>query len=248
VELSGKVALVTGGASGIGRCTARRFAAEGARVVVADVAEDAGEAVAAELGGRFVALDVADAGGWSLAVEEVVEAAGGLHVAFLNAGVATGEGDITRLSVERYRRVLGVNVDGVVLGTRAVVPAIEASGGGAVVATSSLGGLTPIPDDPVYSMTKHAVQAFVRSLAPQLEARGVTVNAVCPAFADTGIISDDLRAAMASSRLPLLAPQVVADAVVRILAEGRTGEAWYCQVGRPCAPYEFRGVPGPRVD
>ncbi|MFP5257070.1 MAG: SDR family oxidoreductase, partial [Acidimicrobiia bacterium] len=108
-------------------------------------------------------------------------------------------------------------------------------------------GLVPMPDDPVYSMGKHAVVALVRSLAPQLAARDLTINAVCPGFADTPLVAGDYREAIAAFGVPLLDPGVVADTVVRIIDEGRTGEAWFCQPGREPAPYEFRGVPGPRV-
>ena len=241
----GKLALVTGASSGIGRLTARRLAGEGATVIVADIAVDAGKEAADEVRGRFLELDVADAARWDDALDEVLEGHP-LHVAHLNAGVSTGEGDITQLTDAAYRRIMGINVDGVVFGTRAVVPRMTQ--GGAIVATASLGGLVPMPDDPIYSMGKHAVVALVRSLAPQLGARDVTINAVCPGFADTALVSQDYREAIAAFGVPLLDPAVVADTVMRILAEGRTGEAWFCQPGREPAPYEFRGVPGPRVE
>jgi NAD(P)-dependent dehydrogenase (short-subunit alcohol dehydrogenase family) len=242
-QLDGARALVTGGSSGIGRLTAARLAGGGADVIIADVATDAGRAVADEIGGVFVALDVADPQRWEAALSEVL-GDGELDIVHLNAGVATGEADITMLTDAQYRRTLGVNVDGVVFGTRAVLPRLRT--GGAIVATASLGGLTPMASDPIYSMTKHAVVAFVRSLATQLDARGITINAVCPGFADTPLISDVERSAASHLGVGLLDPAVVADTVVRIITEGRTGEAWFCQVGREPAPYEFRGVPGPR--
>jgi NAD(P)-dependent dehydrogenase (short-subunit alcohol dehydrogenase family) len=240
-----QLAMVTGAGSGIGRLTAQRLAAQGATVIVADVAIAAGKQTAADIGGRFVELDVADPVRWEAALDEVLDGRP-LHIAHLNAGVSTGEGDITQLTDEQYRRIMGVNVDGVVFGVRAVVPRMTE--GGAVVATASLGGLIPMPDDPIYSMGKHAVVALVRSLAPQLSARQLTVNAVCPGFADTALVGNAYREAIAAFGVPLLDPAVVADTVLRILSEGRTGEAWFCQPGREPAPYEFRGVPGPRVE
>ncbi|MDA8038683.1 MAG: SDR family NAD(P)-dependent oxidoreductase [Actinomycetota bacterium] len=129
-ELAGKVALVTGGASRIGRATARRLARAGTSVVVADLAEEAGREVASELGGRFVRLDVGDPLGWAAAVSYVELELGGLDVAFLNAGVTTGEGDVTRVTDAQYRRIMRANLDGVFFGMRAAVPAIERRGGG----------------------------------------------------------------------------------------------------------------------
>jgi NAD(P)-dependent dehydrogenase (short-subunit alcohol dehydrogenase family) len=246
VDLDGKVALVTGGASGIGLRAARRLAAAGAVPVIADVADSAGEAAAAEVAGRYVHLDVADPRQCDAALEEIRRALGGLHVALLNAGVATGESDITKLTDEQYRRAMGVNVDGVVFGVRATVPAIAEAGGGAIVATASLGGLVPMPLEPIYSAAKHAVVALVRSLAPQLGERDIRINAVCPGYADTPLVTEELRGMIDQLDVPLLDPEVVADAMLQILTGGGTGEAWFCQPGRPCGPYAFRGVPGPR--
>lgn len=243
-DLHGKVALVTGGASGVGLLAAQRLHVAGAQVVVADIAREAGQAAAAAVDGRFVALDVSDPDAWNTALEQAVGPSGHIDVAHLNAGVATGEADITALSVPRYRAVMGVNVDGVVFGVRAVLPRMP--DGGVIVATASLGGLVPMPTDPIYSMGKHAVIALVRSLAPSLAKRGVTINAVCPGFADTPLVDSQTRAIISAMKVPLLDPAVVADVVLRVVQEGRTGEAWFCQPGRDPAPYEFRGVPGPR--
>ncbi|MPZ72064.1 MAG: SDR family oxidoreductase [Nitriliruptorales bacterium] len=243
-DLQGKVALVTGGSSGFGKLTAQRFAARGATVVVADVAVEAGRAVADAVDGRFVALDVSDSARWGTGLDEALGSDGTLDVACLNAGIGTNNADLLNISDEEYRRVVGVNLDGVFFGARAAVRRMRS--GGAIVATASLGGLVPMPNDPVYSLTKHAVVAFVRSIAPGLTDRRITVNAVCPGFADTPLLTDDFRAALAAADLPLIDPEVVADTVMRILDEGRTGEAWFVQPGREPAPYEFRGVPGPR--
>lgn len=241
-DLHGKVALVTGGGSGIGRLTAVKLAERGADVVVADVAAEAGRAAAEQVDGRFVALDVADSAAWESALDEVI-GDGRIDVAHLNAGIATGQTDIATLTDEEYRRVMGVNVDGVVFGTRAVVRRMPA--GGAIVATASLGGLVPMPTDPIYSLGKHAVVAFVRSIAPLLHSRGITINALCPGFVDTPLVTEEFRSLIAQMNVPMLDPDVVAGTVVRILDEGRSGEAWFVQPGRDPSPYEFRGVPGP---
>ena len=244
-DLHGKIALVTGGGSGIGRLTATKLAERGADVVVADVAVEAGRGVAAELDGRFIALDVADSSAWETSLRDVL-GSDPVHVAHLNAGIATGTTDIDTLTDEEYRRVMGVNVDGVVFGTRAV--ARRMPDGGAIVATASLGGLVPMPTDPIYSLGKHAVVAFVRSMAPLLHPRGITINALCPGFVDTPLVTADFRALITQMKVPLLDPDVVAGTVLQILDEGRTGEAWFVQPGRTPSPYEFRGVPGPRLD
>lgn len=239
-RLQGRTALVTGGASGLGASAARHLAEAGADVLVADIDEDGGVRVAEEVGGRFAVLDVSDPDAWAAVVEGIE---GGLDVAFLNAGVSTGSTTLAELTVAQYRRAVGVNLDGVVLGARAVLPSLNDHA--AVIATASLGGLTPMPVDPVYSATKHAVVAFVRSIAPQLGPRGITVNAVCPGFADTKIVTPELREWLEGTDVALLEPDVVGRLVVELALGTGTGEAWVCQPGREPLPYAFRGVPGP---
>ena len=162
---------------------------------------------------------------------------GPADVACLNAGVLTGE-----LSYDNYRRAVSVNVDGVVLG---VMRLREVMREGSIVATASLAGLTGMPSDPVYSLTKHAVVGFVRSMAPHLEP--VRLNAVCPGLADTPMV-DGEREALEAAGFPLLAPADVADAVWRAATSGRSGECWFVQPGREPAPFRFPNLPGPRVD
>ena len=240
--MTGKVALVTGGASGIGRAIAERLAGAGDRVLVVDVDEAAARRVARTLGGAALPADVGDPADW----REVVARLDRLHVACLNAGVATGSSSIADLTDEAYRRVLRVNVDGVVLGVRALIPLLGAEGADIVV-TASLGGLAPVGTDPVYAGTKHFLVGFVRSAASQLAARGVRINAVCPGFTDTPLLRPDEHARFAAAGFPLLRPAEVAEAVALTLASGDTGQAWVCQPGRPPERYRFRGVPGARV-
>ncbi|MGK2949465.1 MAG: SDR family NAD(P)-dependent oxidoreductase, partial [Acidimicrobiales bacterium] len=152
-DLDGVVALVTGGASGIGAATAALLAEEGARVVVADVQDEAGREVAGAVGGRFVPLDVSDPSAWSAAVAEVVGTEGRLDIAHLNAGLMTGEGDLRALTDEQLDRVLGVNVRGVVYGARAAAQVME---GGGIVATASVAGLIGWAADPSYTLSKLA--------------------------------------------------------------------------------------------
>src|SRR5207245_7066492 len=126
--------------------------------------------------------------------------------AYMNAGVTTGEAAIDKLTDQQYRRIMGPNVDGVLFGFRACVPAIERRGGGALVATASLAGLIAFPPDPIYTLTKHAVVGLVRSLAPQLEAHGITVNAVCPGIVDTPLVGDEAKKVLGEAGFPLIRP------------------------------------------
>ena len=237
-QLEGKVAVVSGGASGIGLAAVRLFEKEGARVVVADLVE--GEA------GTFVRADVSRPEDWA-AVVAAADELGGVDVAYLNAGVTTGEPDITALTDEQYRRIMGANVDGVVFGTRAVVPPMAAKGGGAIVATASLAGLISFPPDPIYTLTKHAVVGLVRSLGPQLGTKGITINAVCPGIVDTPLVGEPAKTALTAAGFPIIPPEQIAAAVLACAVGSDTGQAWVCQAGRDPVPYEFRDVPGPRT-
>jgi NAD(P)-dependent dehydrogenase (short-subunit alcohol dehydrogenase family) len=174
-------------------------------------------------------FDVADAAAW--------ERVGPVDLACLNAGVLTGD-----LNVESYRRAVRVNVDGVVLGVLRLAQVMDA---GTIVATASLAGLTAMPSDPVYTLTKHAVVGFVRSMAPQLEP--VRLNAICPGIADTPMI-DQQRDAFAAAGFPLLAAEDVAEAMWRAASSEGTGECWFVQPGREPSPFRFPNLPGPRVD
>jgi NAD(P)-dependent dehydrogenase (short-subunit alcohol dehydrogenase family) len=245
-DLDGKVALVTGAASGIGRATAQRLAAAGARICAVDFDDANGRAVADEVGGWFVHADAGDAAEVDAAFAACERELGGVDIAYLNAGIAIGVADLTQLTDDVYRRIMRVNVDGVVWGTRAAIPAMARRGGGAIVATSSLAGLIPFPLDPVYDLSKHAVVGFIRSVAPTLAAQNITANTVNPGMTDTNILDEDTKALFAASDFPLMAPTQIADAVFTIITTGRTGECWVCQPGRPAEPYRFHDVPGPR--
>lgn len=242
---AGRVALVTGGGSGIGAAVARRLAAEGCRVVVADVVAQAAEAVAAEVGGRALVIDVGDPGAWEPAVAGVVEAEGALDLVHLNAGVTTQQGDLLALSDEQYRRVTRANLDGVVFGARAAARAMAAGAGGAIVATASLAGLIAFAPDPIYTLTKHGVVGFVRSAAPWLAVHGITLNCVCPGVVDTPLVGQ-ARERLAEAGIALIPPAAIADAVVTVVRGGGTGEAWTCLAGRQPEPFAF-AMPEPRA-
>lgn len=245
-KYDGKVALITGAANGIGAAVSRRLAGAGASVVVADVDDERGETVAAEVGGVFVHCDVSDPEHSKAAVETAVEQYGGLDIVALNAGVATGFGLGEDFDVERYRRVMGINLDGVVYGVHAALPALRARGGGHIIATASMAGLMPMPADPLYGTNKGAVVGLVRGLGPALAGTGVRINALCPAFADTAIISG-FKSVLESSGMPILDVEDVVNAFTSIVDGEGTGECWFVQAGRPSEPFAFRNPPGPRT-
>jgi NAD(P)-dependent dehydrogenase (short-subunit alcohol dehydrogenase family) len=243
VDLTGKVALVTGGASGLGRATTFALADAGATVVVADLDEAGGREVAERVGGHFTVCDVSDPDANTAMVDFAVGTCGGVDIAFLNAGVSTGCGIGDDFDLARYRRAMGANLDGVVFGAQAVLPALRARGGGAIVATSSLAGLTAVPFDPFYAANKHAVVGLVRSLGPALAPEGIRVNAICPGFAESRIV-DNIRGMLAERGVTLIPAEVVADTVMRVLAGDGVGECWFIQPDREPEPFVFRNVPG----
>jgi NAD(P)-dependent dehydrogenase (short-subunit alcohol dehydrogenase family) len=222
------------------------MAGEGAKVVVVDVDGPGAERASSAIGGVPVRADVSRRSEWD-AVVDAVRRLGGLDVVYLNAGVSTGQEDLTLLEDEQYRRIMGVNVDGVVFGVRALLPELEAMGGGSIVVTASLAGLFDFSADPVYTMTKHAVVGLVRSLAPGLAEKHVTINAICPGLVDTPLIDGEVRDSQTGSEFPLITPGSVAEAVLAAVAGSETGQAIVVQPGREPMPYRFRGVPGPRA-
>jgi NAD(P)-dependent dehydrogenase (short-subunit alcohol dehydrogenase family) len=217
-----RTTLVTGSAGGIGRAIVDRLKRDGAEVQELDL---------------VTGFDVSDPTAW--------ESVDRVDLACLNAGVGTSTSSIQELTADEYRRVVAVNVDGVVYGVRRLAREMHESD--AIVVTASLAGLTGVPGDPIYALTKHAVIGFIRSIAPQLAESGIRINAVCPGFADTPMVVGELRASLEEAEFPLLAPEAVAEAVLTAARSEGTGEAWIVQPGREPEPYRFRGIPGPRV-
>jgi NAD(P)-dependent dehydrogenase (short-subunit alcohol dehydrogenase family) len=248
VTSAGRAAVVTGAGSGIGAAIARRLAAADARVLCCDIADGAVHGLAEEIGGVAVHLDVSDPDGWADLAERLDREALPLGPVALNAGMLTTPDPRPFLDVplERLDRVRGVNLDGVLLGVRALAPLLARDGGGAVVATASLAGLGPYADDPMYAATKHAIVGFVRSVAPQLATQGIRLHAICPGGVDTGLLGADRKAAIAAAGRPMLDPDEVAAAVLDLLASPDAGLVRTIVSGRGPEDYAFRGVPGPR--
>lgn len=233
-SLDGKIALVTGGASGIGAAIAHRLAAGGARVLIADL-DPAGETVAREIDGVFVRTDVTGRADNLAAVRTAVERFGGLDIAVLNAGIGEQGVFVDDFRPEHYRDLVSVNLDGVVYGLHAVLEVFTEQGSGAILATSSLAGLSESPMNPLYAATKHAVIGLVRSVAPTVAERGITVNAVCPTFIDTPILGEAIPF-IRDLGVAVLTPERVAEVAELVLVRGGTGQAW------PVVPH---GEPGP---
>lgn len=243
--LRDRVALVTGGASGLGRATCLALAEAGAEVVVADVAVDSGREVAKAVGGHFVRCDVRTLEANRAAVEFCRAQCGGLDLVHLNAGVASGCGVGDDFDEELYRRAMAINLDGVVFGAHAAFGALRERGGGAMVATASLAGLVAMPLDPIYAANKHAVVGLARALGPVFGGAGVRFNAVCPGFAESAIIAD-ARADLVAAGFDIIPAETVAETVVRLFAsEDVNGECWFVQPWREPAAFRFRNVPGP---
>jgi NAD(P)-dependent dehydrogenase (short-subunit alcohol dehydrogenase family) len=209
-------ALITGGRGGLGLAFAQALG--DAEITALDLPE----------------FDVGDREAWR-ALDGVYDAA------FLNAGVTTGETSIAALTDAQYERAMRANIDGVVYGVRELAARLMPNGG-SIVATASLAGLVATPMDPIYGLTKHAVVGFVRSVAPQLATKGIRISALCPGFADTPIVTGELREVL---DVPLIEPSFVAEAALQALDDEETGRAWVVQPNR-ITPFRFPHVPGPR--
>ncbi|NUR91217.1 MAG: SDR family NAD(P)-dependent oxidoreductase [Nonomuraea sp.] len=178
-----RTAVVTGGASGIGRAVARELALRGAEVTIADLDEEAGERTAKEYGLAFAKLDVTDAE----AVAALFRGVGRLDYVFNNAGIAVG-GRTEELTLDHWNRTIDVNLRGVVHGVHAAYPIMLEQGFGHIVNTASLAGLVPAPLMLPYTATKHAVVGLSLALRAEAASRGVRVSVVCPGFTDTPLL------------------------------------------------------------
>jgi len=226
-ELAGKVAVVTGGASGIGRATVERFAAEGARVVIADIDAEAGAAVAAELGGgaAFHPTDVTDADQVQALVDFTVERLGGLHVMVNNAGVASAMTRFLHDDLTDFDRVVRINVLGVLLGSQRAARHMKANGGGSIINTSSTAGMDAGAGLVTYRATKAAVIHASRSIALDVAPYGIRVNCLVPGQIKTAMTTYDMDRVMHLTQpLPRQGqPEDVAEAAV-FLASDRSAQ------------------------
>lgn len=226
-----KAALITGAATGIGAATARQLAQLGYRVAVCDVNEAAGTALAEEIGGRFIQCDVTDFDSVCAAAEVCCSTIGVPQFVHLNAGIMTvPTGDaflaIEDVSLEQYRRIIGVNLDGVFFGIKSLLPRMRKQGG-AITVTASIAAFGLLPIDPLYCATKHALVGFVRSIAGANTEGNVRLNVICPGVVDTAIVPDAFR-----DPTSIMSPEVLANEVVDLLQHGANGEVRAKVTGR----------------
>ncbi|MFT4200436.1 glucose 1-dehydrogenase [Gordonia sp. (in: high G+C Gram-positive bacteria)] len=214
-RLDGKIALISGGSRGIGASHARRFVAEGAKVVVGDVLVDEGRALAKELGddALFVELDVTDPASWSAAVEATTSRFGTPTVLVNNAGIQNG-GLIGSFDLDEWNKIVAINLNGTFLGCRAVADPMIANGkGGSIINTSSISGILGSVGTHGYSATKFAVRGLTKSVAVELAPHNIRCNSIHPAQVRTdmaaGIPEDFLQTPLGRAADPAEITNVV---------------------------------------
>ncbi|MQA53116.1 SDR family oxidoreductase [Pseudomonas piscis] len=233
MTFSGQVALVTGAANGIGRATAQAFAAQGLKVVVADLDAAGGEGTVAlirEAGGEalFVSCDVTREADVQQLMARTIEAYGRLDYAFNNAGIEIEKGRLAEGSLDEFDAIMGVNVKGVWLCMKYQLPLLLAQGDGAIVNTASVAGLGAAPKMSIYAASKHAVIGLTKSAAIEYAKKKIRVNAVCPAVIDTDMFrrayeADPKKAEFAAAMHPvgrIGKVEEIASAVLYLCSDG----------------------------
>jgi NAD(P)-dependent dehydrogenase (short-subunit alcohol dehydrogenase family) len=241
-----QVAVVTGGAKGIGGAVAKRLAENGASVVVADIEDEIGKNHAESIGATYFHCDVSDVKANTDLMEFAVDTYSGLDIVHLNAGIASGVTFGAENTIEAYRKITSINLDGVVYGMNAAITKMQQLNGGRIVATASIAGLMGLSLDPFYTITKHGVVGLVRAVGPNyISGKKIEINAICPSFVDTDIIAM-AKEFLVQAKFPILDVSDVADTFEQILESNQTGNCWYVIPGRKSEPFLFRNIPGPQ--
>ncbi len=194
-RLDGKVAVITGAASGIGRATTERFVAEGCKVVVADLQEEVGAAFAAELGDDavFVPCNVVDEGAVSAAIGEATDRWGRLDVVYANAGFVGATGPMASITSEEYDTTMNVLLRGVFYVLKHAAPVMTEQGSGSMIATASVCGLEAGIGAHIYTVAKAGVISMMQSMALEMAEHGVRANAICPGYIATSLMAGRTR-------------------------------------------------------
>jgi NAD(P)-dependent dehydrogenase (short-subunit alcohol dehydrogenase family) len=188
-RLEGKVALITGGSSGIGEATVKLFASEGCKVVIADIQDLRGKALAEEVGADYVHMDVSKEDDVKKGIEFTIKKHGRLDCIFNNAGIAGAVGGLDEVSVEAFNRTLAVNLRGVFLGTKYAARQMRKQGGGSIINTASVAAIRTGYGNHVYSASKAGVIQFTKSVSMELGEDNIRVNCVLPGFIPTPMIA-----------------------------------------------------------
>jgi len=248
MDPNGKVALITGAASGIGRATALALSAAGASVVVSDLDEEGGRDTVSRIeqdGGEaaFVKIDVTKREDLERMVEFAEETYGGLDIVHLNAGIGTPRPAFPDAKAEDWERTMAIDLWAVIAGVQVVVPALRRRGGGVIVSTASMAGIITYLPDPIYAAAKHGVVGLTRALASLKLQDNIRVNCVCPGVVDTPLVrrgleqmGDKERAQSEAllEQMPMMRPEEIAAAVMEFVTDDSlAGEAMGIMYGRP---------------
>jgi NAD(P)-dependent dehydrogenase (short-subunit alcohol dehydrogenase family) len=255
MDIKGKVAVITGGASGLGRATAELLTAGGAAVVIGDLVESRGQETVKAIeaaGGRaaFVKVDVTDEDDTRRMLDTAIQKFGSLDILYNNAGIAVGLPGYPLAEIKRWRRVIEIDLQAVILGCHLAAPLMDPKGG-VIINTASMAGLYPYKEDPVYGAAKAGVVNFTYSLAPWAAKRNIRVNCVCPGVVDTPLVRKGIEAARRAGHTAgvpstIMQPTAIANAVLTLIKDdslfGRALEV------RPSGPrlIETPAAPGTR--